>query len=163
MPKIEVNTIPTYNQKLLEHFRNPQNIGTIEQPHGYARVQNPVNGFTTDIYLRIENERIADIKFKTYGCTVTIAAASALTKIVKGKHLKEIIHKDQSIHQLEVLLREELGDIPEKNWHCLPTALQTFYTAIREYYTKKNNNTMVKQIDEILSNIQVSIEKKLLT
>ncbi len=153
--------ISSYNPKLLEHFRNPQNIGTIEQPQGYARVQNPVNGYTTDIYLLIENERIIDIKFKTFGCTVTIAAASALTKIVKGKQIMEIINTKHPLHYLEELLQEEIGEIPEKNWHCLPTALQTFYTALREYFLKQHNTIQVKQIDITLDTIRASIGKKI--
>ncbi|GAJ01119.1 unnamed protein product, partial [marine sediment metagenome] len=76
---------------MLEHFNNPRNVGVIEDADGYARVENPVCGDMTDVYIKVENERIKDVKFKTFGCLVTIASASALSEAVKGKSLDEIL------------------------------------------------------------------------
>jgi len=149
------------NQKLLEHFRNPRNVGIIENADGYARMENPVNGYTTDMYLQIENGQIQDIKFKTLGCTVTIASASALTDIVKGKTLDEIVNNSDSLKKLLELLQRELGDIPEKNWHCPPTAIQTLLIAICEYYRKNNDEKTVKKIEKTINEVECYFEKKL--
>jgi len=143
-----------YNQKLLEHFRNPRNVGVINNPDGYARVENPVNGYTTDMFLRVENGQIQDIKFKTFGCTVTIASASALTDIVKGKTLEEIVNSGDSLKKLLGLLQRELGDVPEKNWHCPPTAIQTLLIAICEYYRKNGGEKKIEMIEKILVDVK---------
>ena len=150
-----------YNQKLLEHFRNPRNVGIIKNPDGYARVENPVNGYTTDMYLCVENGQIQDIKFKTLGCTVTIASASALTDIVKGKTLEEIVNSGDSLKKLLELLQRELGDVPEKNWHCPPVAIQTLLIAICEYYRKNKDEKTVTIIEKTITEIKCYFEKKL--
>jgi nitrogen fixation NifU-like protein len=150
-----------YNQKLLEHFLNPRNVGVIKNPDGYARVENPVNGYTTDMYLRVENGRIQDIKFRTYGCTVTIASASALTNLVKGKTLEEIADSGNSLETLLELMRGELGEVPERNWHCLPIAIQTLYSAVYDYYKKGEDEKNVKKMEDILANIKCYFENKL--
>ena len=150
-----------YNQKLLKHFLNPRNVGIIENPDGYARIENPINGYTTEIYIRIEEENIQDIKFKTYGCTVTIASASALTDLVKGENLKKIVNNNKYLVTIFELMRRELGDIPEKNWHCLPTAIQTFYRAIYDYYKKKEDEKNLKKVADSLFDIKHYFEYKL--
>ena len=150
-----------YNQKLLEHFRNPRNVGIIKNPDGYARVENPVNGYTTDMYLRVENGQIQDIKFKTFGCTVTIASASALTDIVKGKNLEEIVNSGDSLKKLLELLQRDLGDVPEKNWHCPPVAIQTLLIAICEYYRKNKDEKSVTKIEKTITEVKCYFEKKL--
>ena len=150
-----------FNQKLLEHFLNPRNVGVIKNPDGYARMENPVNGYTTDMYLRVKNGHIQDIKFKTYGCTVTIASASTLTDLVKGKNLEEIVDSDDSLETLLELMRIELGDVPERNWHCLPTAIQTLYSAVYDYYEKGKDEKNVKKIEDILTDIKCYFENKL--
>ena len=149
------------DNKLLEHFRNPRNVGIIENANGYARVENPVNGYTTDMYLHIENGQIQDIKFKTFGCTVTIASASALTNIVKGKTLEDILNSGDSLKKLLELLRMELGDIPEKNWHCPPTAIQTLLIAICEYYRKNNDEKTVTKIEKTIDEVKCYFANRL--
>jgi nitrogen fixation NifU-like protein len=149
------------DNKLLEHFRNPRNVGIIENADGYARVENPVNGYTTDMYLHIENGQIQDIKFKTFGCTVTIASASALTNIVKGKTLEDVLNSGDSLKKLLELLRMELGDIPEKNWHCPPTAIQTLLIAICEYYRKNKDEKTVTKIEKTIDEVKCYFENRL--
>ena len=149
------------DSKLLEHFRNPRNVGIIENANGYARVENPVNGYTTDMYLHIENWQIQDIKFKTFGCTDTIASASALTNIVKGKTLEDILNSGDSLKKLLELLRMELGDIPEKNWHCPPTAIQTLLIAICEYYRKNKDEKTVTKIEKTIDEVKCYFANRL--
>ena len=102
------------DQKLLDHFMNPRNVGVIENPDGFGRALNPVNQYLTDIYLRVKDGCIYDIKFKTFGCVVTIAAASALTTGVKGKSLSEIIDNNSSLKILFKLIETKLGVVPKR-------------------------------------------------
>jgi len=148
------------NEKMLEHFRNPRNVGTIENADGYGRGINPINGYITDMYLKIEEDKIVDIKYKTYGCVATIASTSAISHIVKGKILSDIINIEKPFEKLAELLINEIGEIPEKNWHCLPTVIQTLFTAILDYYEKKDNNEKVNQINKILDHINFYIEER---
>lgn len=149
------------DQKLLEHFRNPKNVGTIENADGYGRGENPVNGYLTDIYIKVENGQIQDIKFKTFGCTVTIASASALTEIVKGKTLEELVEVENPIQSLMNLIEIELGGVPEKNWHCPPTAIQVLFTAISEFYKKQKNEKKRILLEKLLADLKLYIEKRL--
>ena len=90
-----------FDDRLLQHFLNPKNVGTIVNYDGYARIENPVNGYTTDIYIQIENGKISDAKFKSMGCTATIATSSAITELIKNINLDDLInlikHKPDSI------------------------------------------------------------------
>ena len=96
-----------------------------------------------------------------FGCTVTIAAASALTEAVKGKILENIVGNSDPIKTLMALIKRELGEIPEKNWHCPPTAIQTLLTAIHDYYKKKKEEEKVKKIEKALSDLKSYFETRL--
>ena len=102
----------TENEKIFEHFLNPRNVGTIEKADGYCRGINPITGYITEIYLKIEEEKIVDIKFKTNGCVTTIASTSAISTIVKGRRLSDIIKSEKSFEELAKLLTDEIGEIP---------------------------------------------------
>jgi len=149
------------NQKLLDHFLNPRNVGVIENPDGFGRVLNPVNQYLTDIYIRVKEGCIDDIKFKTFGCVVTIATASALTTGVKGKSLSKIVDSKSSLKILLELIQKELGSVPEENWHCPPTAIQALLIAFSDYYQKMQDDQRVKQIKNMLKEVQCFFEKGL--
>jgi nitrogen fixation NifU-like protein len=146
--------MPDQDQKLLEHFRNPKNVGIIENSDGYGRVENPVNGYITDMYIKIENDRIADIKFKTFGCVVTIASASALSESVKNKKLQDIINTNNTIENLIENIKNDLGEIPDKNWHCPPTAIQALLITILDYFRKKKDEKNINKIEKKLSELK---------
>jgi nitrogen fixation NifU-like protein len=150
-----------YEQKLLDHFMNPRNVGSIEKPDGYGRAQNPVNGYLTDIYLRITNDCITDIKFKTFGCVVTIASASALSVAVKGKTISEIVDSKNPLETLLGYIKKEMGDTPQKNWHCSPAAAQTLLISLADYYRKNKNEERVKKIEKILTDVQRYFETEI--
>jgi len=150
-----------YQQKLLGHFMNPRNVGGIEKPDGYGRTQNPINGYLTDIYVRITNGCIEDIKFKTLGCVVTIASASALSVVVKGKTISEIVDSKNPFETLMESIKKEMGEVPKKNWHCLPTAVQALLTAFHDYYRKNKNEEGVKKIEKILADGKRYFEEEL--
>jgi len=142
------------NQKLLDHFLNPRNVGVIENPDGFGRALNPVNQYITDMYLRVKDGYIDDIKFKTFGCVVTIAAASALTAKIKGKSLRDIIDSKNSLKMLEELIEKELGVVPEENWHCPPTAIHALLLAFSDYCKRVHDKQREKQIEDMLKEVQ---------
>jgi nitrogen fixation NifU-like protein len=150
-----------FDDKLLKHFLNPKNVGTIEDTDGYARVENPVNGYTTDIYIKIENGKISNAKFKSMGCTSTIATASAITELVKDVNVDDLINKNDNYLYLMNLVNNELGKVPDKNWHCLPTAVMGVITALLDYYNKQNDVNKIKKLENIIYKIKKYIEEKL--
>ncbi len=80
---------PAYSEKVLEHFRNPRNVGELENPDGIGREGNPVCGDLMEIHIIVEDDRIKDIRFKTFGCGSAIATSSMVTELAKGKTLDE--------------------------------------------------------------------------
>ncbi|KYK28086.1 hypothetical protein AYK20_01620 [Thermoplasmatales archaeon SG8-52-1] len=146
------------NLKLLDHFHNPRNVGAIEDADGYGRGKNPINEYITDIYLKVEEGKINDIKFKTLGCTVTIASASALTEAVKGKTIEEIIKNSNPTKKLMELIEQKLGGIPEKNWHCLPSAVLSLLNAIQNHYEKKGETKKVKHLEKLIDKVNRYID-----
>lgn len=150
-----------FNQKLLDHFLNPRNVGVIENPDGFGRAVNPINQYLTDIYIRVNEGYIIDIKFKTFGCVVTIAAASALTTSVKGKSIQEIIDKTNPLQNLFALLQQEFGNVPEENWHCPPTAIQAFLIALSDFFQRNNTPEYVKKIEYILHEITCFFKERM--
>jgi len=147
------------NFKLLDHFTNPRNVGSIENADGFGSAKNPINGYQTDIYIKVEDGQIKDIKFKTFGCTVTIATTSALTEAVKGKSLTDLIDGDNPIENLMNLIEEILGPIPEKNWHCSPTAVQTLLSAIHDFYKKNKETDKACLLEKLQEDVDNYFEK----
>ncbi|HID93189.1 MAG TPA: iron-sulfur cluster assembly scaffold protein, partial [bacterium (Candidatus Stahlbacteria)] len=80
-----------FSEKILKHFQNPRNVGEIKNADGFGRVENPICGDITDIYLRVRNGKIEDAKFKSLGCAVTISSGSVFTEAIKGKKLDELL------------------------------------------------------------------------
>tara|TARA_Y100000310_G_C20578196_1_gene761567 strand:+ start:948 stop:1328 length:381 start_codon:yes stop_codon:yes gene_type:complete len=115
----------TYNKIVLEHFENPRNMGEIKNPDAEAIVGNPVCGDVMKIMLKIENDRIKDIKFQTMGCGAAIASSSMLTELAKGKTLEEakkITNRDVAV---------ALGELPPIKVHCSNLAADVLQKAIR--------------------------------
>jgi nitrogen fixation NifU-like protein len=132
------------SEKIKEHFRNPQNVGEIEEPEGMGAINNPVCGDTTKLYLRIKDGIIADAKFLSYGCAVTIASASVLTEKIKGKEIsKFFLGTDKEVvQQLVSLIESELGEIPPIKLHCPPATVQVFLEAITGYLEKEGKSEL---------------------
>jgi len=120
-----------YSQKVLDHFNHPRNVGEGEDMCSVGEVQSPVCGDTTFIYLDVEDGRIKDIKFKTFGCAAAIASSSILTEIAKGMTLEEAkrITDDQII--------EALGGLPDEKIHCSVLAAEALKKAIENYENQK--------------------------
>ncbi|MCD6407445.1 iron-sulfur cluster assembly scaffold protein [bacterium] len=126
-----------YTEKVLEYFRNPRNMGRMENPDGVGKVGNPVCGDVMWIYIKVgknENgeEIIEDIKFETFGCAAAIATSSVVTELAKGKTLKEA----EKISNKDVV--EFLGGLPPVKKHCSLLAEEGLKAAIEDYRRKKN-------------------------
>jgi len=116
-----------YNKTVLEHFRNPRNMGEMKNPDAEAAVGNPSCGDVMKIMLKIKEDKIEDVKFQTMGCAAAIASSSMLTELAKGKILKEakkITNKD---------VAEALGQLPPIKIHCSNLAADALQKAIGNY------------------------------
>ncbi len=116
-----------YSQKVMDHFMNPRNVGSIENPDGVGEVGNPRCGDIMRIYLKIENDVITDIKFQTFGCGAAVATSSMITEMVKGKNIEEALKiSNQNV-------AEALGGLPPVKMHCSNLAAQALKAAIDNY------------------------------
>ena len=120
-----------YSKTVMEHFKNPRNVGEIKDADGIGKVGNPVCGDVMWIYIKVKNNKIANIKFKTFGCVSAIATTSMLTELAKGKTLE----------QAEKITRDDvaksLGGLPSIKMHCSNLAADALRKAIEDY--KKKN------------------------
>lgn len=120
-----------YNEKVMDHFLHPRNVGEIENPDGVGQVGNPVCGDIMKIFLRIKDGRIEDIKFKTFGCGAAIATSSMVTELVKGKTLEEAMAISNKV------VAEALGGLPPQKLHCSNLAADALHAAIEDYKKKR--------------------------
>ena len=120
-----------YNKTVMDHFRNPRNVGVIEDANGIGEVGNPLCGDMMTIYLKVDNEHIADIKFQTFGCGSAIAVSSMLTEIAAGKSIEEakkITNKD---------VAAALEGLPKNKLHCSNLGADALQMAIQDYEDRK--------------------------
>jgi nitrogen fixation NifU-like protein len=120
-----------YSEKVMEHFRNPHNMGEIPDADGVGTVGNPVCGDLMTIYIKVKDGKLADIKFKTFGCGAAIATSSMITELAKGKTLEEAM----KITRADVA--ESLGGLPPIKMHCSNLAADGLRAAIKDYLKKK--------------------------
>jgi len=115
----------------MDHFRNPRNVGEIQDPDGVGTVGNPVCGDMMTIYIKVKDDKIADIKFKTFGCGAAVATSSMVTELARGKRLEEA----EKITRADVA--DELGGLPPIKMHCSNLAADALHSAIEDYRKKK--------------------------
>jgi len=120
-----------YSEKVMEHFRNPRNVGEIPDADGVGTVGNPVCGDLMTMYIKVKDNRLEDIKFKTFGCGAAIATSSMITELAKGKTLEEA----SKITRADVA--ESLGGLPAQKMHCSNLAADALKAAIKDYKEKK--------------------------
>ncbi|UCD46158.1 MAG: Fe-S cluster assembly scaffold protein NifU [Candidatus Bathyarchaeota archaeon] len=120
-----------YSEKVLDHFRNPRNVGEIEDADGVGTVGNPVCGDMMSIYIKVEDEKIADIKFRTFGCGAAIATTSMTTELAKGMDL------DEAMKITREKVADELDGLPPVKMHCSNLAADALHEAIKDYRKKK--------------------------
>jgi nitrogen fixation NifU-like protein len=120
-----------YSKKVMEHFMNPRNVGVIENPDGYGKVGNPVCGDVMEIFIKVTDDVITDIKFRTFGCGSAIATSSMVTELAKGKHLDEAMKLTRND------VANELDGLPAQKMHCSNLAADALHEAIKDYRNKK--------------------------
>ena len=123
-----------YSEQVIEHYQNPRNVGEIEDPDGVGLVGNPTCGDMMKITIKVHNDRIEDIKFKTFGCGAAIATSSMVTELVKGKTIEQALH----VTNRDVV--DALGGLPPIKVHCSTLAEETIQAAIEDYRTKSNGH-----------------------
>ncbi|HHV19744.1 MAG TPA: Fe-S cluster assembly scaffold protein NifU [Thermoanaerobacterales bacterium] len=116
-----------YNEKVMDHFSNPRNVGEIPDADGVGTVGNPVCGDIMKIFIKVKDNTIEDIKFKTFGCGAAIATSSMVTEMVKGKSLDEALKVNNK------LVAEALGGLPPVKMHCSNLAADALHEAINDY------------------------------
>jgi nitrogen fixation NifU-like protein len=119
-----------YSEKVMEHFKNPRNVGEILDADGVGTVGNPVCGDLMTIYIKVKDNRLVDIKFKTFGCGSAIATSSMITELAKGKTLEE------GLKITRANVADELGGLPAIKMHCSNLAADALHAAIEDYYKK---------------------------
>lgn len=120
-----------YSDRVLDHFRNPRNVGVIENADGVGEVGNPQCGDMMKITITVKDERVADIKFQTLGCAAAIATSSMITELAKGKTLE----KAMAITRNNVA--ESLDGLPAVKMHCSNLAADGLHAAIKDYRSRK--------------------------
>lgn len=121
-----------YSDKVMDHFTNPRNVGEIEGADGVGEVGNAKCGDIMKIYLKVENDIIEDVKFKTYGCGSAIASSSMATEMIKGKTVQEALHLTNKA------VAEALDGLPPVKMHCSVLAEQAIKKALQDYAVKNN-------------------------
>jgi len=120
-----------YSDKVMDHFKNPRNVGELKDADGVGTVGNPVCGDMMTMYIKVKNGRIADIKFKTYGCGAAIATSSMTTELAMGK----------TIEEAEKITRQSVADaldgLPPVKMHCSNLASDALIEAIKDYKKKQ--------------------------
>ena len=119
-----------YSEKVMDHFRNPRNVGVIENADGMGEVGNPVCGDIMKIYLKIRDDTIADVKFETFGCGSAIASSSMATELIKGKPISDALQLTNKA------VTEALGGLPAHKLHCSVLAEEAIKAALQDYYEK---------------------------
>ena len=119
-----------YSEKVMDHFMNPRNVGTIENPSGVGEIGNAKCGDIMKIYLKIENDIIVDVKFETFGCGSAIASSSMATEMIKGKSI------ENAMSLTNKAVAEALSGLPAHKLHCSVLAEEAIKSALKNYYDK---------------------------
>lgn len=117
-----------YNETVMDHFENPRNVGKIDNADGVGTVGNPACGDIMKLYLKIEDEKIVDAKFKTFGCGAAVATSSMVTELIKGKNIEEVKKVSNKA------VTEALGGLPKNKLHCSVLAEEAVEAALKNYY-----------------------------
>lgn len=121
-----------YSDKVMDHFRNPRNLGTLENADGIGEVGNAKCGDIMKIYLKIDDGIISDVRFETFGCASAIASSSMATELIKGKAI------DEALSLTNQAVTEALEGLPAQKIHCSVLAEQAIKKALEDYYEKNN-------------------------
>ena len=123
--------MPVYSDKVMEHFMNPRNVGEIEDADGIGEEGNPVCGDMMTFYIKVKDNHLSDVKFKTFGCGAAIAVSSIVSEMAMGKTLEE------ARKITPALVAEELEGLPKNKYHCSNLGAQALNKAIDDYLKKQ--------------------------
>ena len=129
-----------YNEKVVEHFKNPRNVGEIKDADGIGEVGNPVCGDLMTFYIKVKDDKIIDIKYKTFGCAAAIAVSSMISEMALGKTIKEALEISNK------MVAEQLGGLPSTKYHCSNLGADALKSAIDDYLNKKRTKEMKYEI-----------------
>ena len=116
-----------YTDKVMDHFMNPRNVGTMNDADGVGLEGNPVCGDIMKMFIKVEDDKIVDVKFQTFGCGAAIATSSICTEMVKGKTI------DEALAITNKAVAEALGGLPKNKMHCSNLAADALHKAIEDY------------------------------
>ena len=122
--------MPAYSEKVMDHFTNPRNVGEISNPDGVGEEGNPVCGDMMTFYIKVKDNRLEDVKFKTFGCGAAIAVSSMVSEMAKGKTI------DEARKITPELVAKELEGLPKNKFHCSNLGAQALNKAIDDYMAK---------------------------
>jgi nitrogen fixation NifU-like protein len=128
-----------YSEKVMDHFMHPRNVGEIKDPDGIGEVGNPVCGDLMTFYIKVEDNRIKDVKFKTFGCGAAIAVSSMVSEMAKGKTLEEAVKITNK------MVAHELSGLPPNKMHCSNLGADALHKAIENYLEKQRNKNTRKK------------------
>lgn len=123
--------MPIYSDKVMEHFMKPRNVGEIEDADGIGEVGNPICGDMMTFYIKVDDNRLSDVKFKTFGCGAAIAVSSIVSEMAMGKTLEE------ARKITPALVAQELEGLPKNKYHCSNLGAQALNKAIDDYLKKQ--------------------------
>lgn len=132
-----------YSEKVMDHFRNPRNVGVIENADGVGEVGNAKCGDIMKMYLKIEDDTVADVKFETFGCGSAIASSSMASEMIKGKPVSE------ALQLTNASVAEALDGLPAHKMHCSVLAEEAIKAALKDYYDKNG----IEYDEEVMNKI----------
>jgi len=138
--------MPQYNEKVMDYFMNPRNVGEIPDADGTGTVGNPVCGDIMTFTIKVENNRIKDVKFKTFGCGAAISVSSMVTEMAKGMTL------DEAMKLNNTQVAEKLGGLPKNKLHCSNLGADALHKAIEDYLAKQKQNKSAEKKEALQDN-----------
>ena len=122
-----------YSELVMQHFTNPSNVGVIEDADGVGKIGNPMCGDVMEMFIKVKDDRIEDVKFRTFGCGAAIATSSIATEMIKGRSL------DEAVQLSNKAVAEALGGLPAQKMHCSNLAADAVRAAIEDYRSKQKD------------------------
>jgi nitrogen fixation NifU-like protein len=120
-----------YSELVMKHFADPQNVGVIEDADGVGKVGNPTCGDVMEMFIKVKDDRVEDVKFRTFGCGAAIATSSIATEMIKGKSL------DEAVQLSNKAVADALGGLPAQKMHCSNLAADAVRAAIDDYWSRQ--------------------------
>lgn len=122
-----------YSELVMEHFSNPRNVGVIEDADGVGKIGNPMCGDVMEMFIKVKDDHIEDVKFRTFGCGAAIATSSIATEMIKGKSL------DEAVNLSNKAVADALGGLPAQKMHCSNLAADAVRAAVDDYWSKQKD------------------------